>query len=99
MRQKAKPKPQRYRKEYAARLIAYGCEGKSLQSFCASVGLSREDIERFAEKHKAFAEAMRLHWGGRLAFWEMRAMAIAQGKACDRTECEVYAALKGEEYD
>lgn len=64
--------PTKYSKDYCALLVEYMSRGLSLEAFVARIGISRETLYNWLEKHPEFKHAYNIGRGASQEFWELR---------------------------
>ena len=77
---KALPKQSRYKPEYCDKLIAHMSKGLSIDTFGATVNVSRATIYEWASRHREFAEAKEKAIQKAQDFMESRLMAKISGQ-------------------
>lgn len=63
-------RPTLYKPEYCQRVIEMGREGKSKEQITATLGVSWDCLDNWAEKHEEFFHALRVAKNLELNYWE-----------------------------
>ena len=84
----------RYRNIFCRQCVEAGDAGYSLTAFAGMLGVSRETLDRWAERHARFAEAMGIHQAKRAKFWEDELVRIATNGGKTGATTMVMFALK-----
>lgn len=63
-------RPTKYRPEYCEKLIAHCRKGLSFESFGATVGVAKDAVFEWANKHKEFSDAKEIARNLNLLWWE-----------------------------
>ena len=90
-----------YRTKFCKQRINAGARGYSLNAFAGMLGISREKLDLWAERHTRFAEAIGAHKAKRAKFWEDELARIAREGGKTGSTTMVMFALKsvaGEDY-
>jgi len=74
-------RPTKYDPAYCQRIVGHMQDGASIASFAAEIGVARSSINKWAEDHEAFSEALKVGKAKCAAWWEkqLRQIAIAGG--------------------
>jgi len=70
-------RPSKYRDEYAEEVVTYCAQGYSLTAFAGTIGVCRDTITEWCDKHEAFSLAVKCAKAKSAAWWEDRAREVA----------------------
>ena len=83
-----------YRTKYCRQCINAGAKGYSLTAFAGMLGVSRQTLDVWAERHPQFADAIGAHEAKRAKFWEDELARIARDGGKTGSTSMVMFALK-----
>lgn len=63
-------RPSKYKDEYCQQLIDFLSEGYSLEAFCGKIGISKDTLYNWFDKHSAFSYAKSIAVSKSLEWWE-----------------------------
>lgn len=73
-------RPSKYKKEYGAQLITHMTTGLSFESFGGVVGVNRDTLYAWAERHREFSDAKKRGEAVSRLFWEKMGIMGMTGK-------------------
>lgn len=73
-------RPSKYKPEYCEQLIEHMREGLSFESFSAVIGVNRDSLYEWTNKHQEFSDAKKVGLDHNLLFWEKVGRNGALGK-------------------
>src|SRR5689334_12371072 len=65
-------RPSKYSEAYCNEVISYCSQGYSLTAFAGSIGVSRDSLYEWADKHEAFSDALKIAQTKSAIYWEDR---------------------------
>lgn len=76
-------RPTDYKEEYCELLIEHMAKGFSFESFAGVVGVSKQTLYDWAERHSEFLDAKKVAFEENRYFWEKIGIELANGKNVD----------------